>query len=1259
VKRLLLFVCAIILILVAVLSLWGNRILARTLDAQLADLLSRELGLPVTLAPMQARLLQLTARSPKLIMGDPDNPAIVATDVEVSLAWSDLLDREIRLRGARASSLMVHPSRWPVTGDPWPQDYLFLEPWLPTRLALDAGRYVDEQGVDYPLQQLRWQRRSGGASLAWSMPTERGVVALSVEAKSLDQVLRLVGTRLALTVAATDDKGAANDDSRISLSADLTPGEHSGYQLDADIQAGGIKARVETANHTAWELPAESTTTIDTVDAAALNELIKAYTRSAEDEDTTTRLSSTLPRLSLPEHRGNVAIGELRLGDELGKNTAFTFNTSAEGVNISSLSSEGPSGVLQGHADLASSEDGWQLALDARMTAREADSSIAAHYMTADWLWRSGQLRLTGKGHSWGTLLNSLDGEIQLSGSHSARVQTPVTIEARLANRSGDLTLDDINVQLGKASIQASMVLSGTEQRHLRVRLKAEQMDLGFLFEEEDVTPQAGIALPEFLLALPGVDLDWQLELNGLELPGLSVATSQVNVIRNSEHNTLTAFATGRDQGTVELVLNAKLDPGKPTDLTMHTIISKVSLPKLFQQDNQALDSRSTGTISFESHGNGLEQLFKAMRGRAQLQVEYRRDRDWERPPSDDDQLQFSGDARLVIKDKRILGLEVSQLDIESFKQDITGTLSMVSQRTPWLIADFESDRLDLNQLLGIGPESSTAAQEQNPLELLRDMDPLKMSLRARSVSLLDTQLSNVALELTSAPNTFSVDKLNFSVLGGELESRGQIAWHKQQAEFSLDAKVTNFDLDDFLIAHPGTPGVPVSGSAQLKSSGASTAELLSNLVGDIDLAASSAAATPSPSNRRRLVMTARRTAHGMEARISRFQWGESELSGKLLINNTEPTSIDLEINGGALNLLPWEQVQDTAPAADKADTGVSGLAATSANFVGRILLSPMHALTATREAEPGEKFFSSEPLPLDLVRKNQGRVHGSLGSLTSSMLVARDISFDAELNDQQLSLQARAGQLNSGAAEVELKLNAAASPPTAELTSSFSELYRDADKSSYPRSGFLAVNSRGGSLAEMAANLNGLAYAKLGRGPIDFANTHLLTADVGGALFEALIPGIEKKPPELKCGVTLGIFKDGMGITPYGYAARTREANLIGRVEVDFKKEMLEMQFSSSNRAGVGISVGSVFSNTVRIKGPITDPKIVPRTTSILWRGWAAFMTAGMSVVGESVLKRTLASSNPCETIDEQIREEHCAAGQPAAASPLVCPRT
>ncbi|MGB1141584.1 MAG: hypothetical protein ACPG1A_11840, partial [Halioglobus sp.] len=82
----------VLIAFVLVLAVGGNRIAGRTLDAQLAPLLTDVLGLPVTLTPISANLLKLQARSAELVMGPADNPAVVAKDVVVRISREALLE---------------------------------------------------------------------------------------------------------------------------------------------------------------------------------------------------------------------------------------------------------------------------------------------------------------------------------------------------------------------------------------------------------------------------------------------------------------------------------------------------------------------------------------------------------------------------------------------------------------------------------------------------------------------------------------------------------------------------------------------------------------------------------------------------------------------------------------------------------------------------------------------------------------------------------------------------------------------------------------------------------------------------------------------------------------------------------------------------------------------------------------------------------------------------------------------------------------
>ncbi|MEH6634845.1 MAG: AsmA-like C-terminal region-containing protein, partial [Halioglobus sp.] len=647
--------------------------------------------------------------------------------------------------------------------------------------------------------------------------------------------------------------------------------------------------------------------------------------------------------------------------------------------------------------------------------------------------------------------------------------------------------------------------------------------------------------------------------------------------------------------------------------------------------------------------------------GKAELTVDLRRDNNWQRASVAEEELRFSSNATLEIKDDRILGVKFSELDIDSIAQDVTGTLSLVDQRTPWLIADLQSDNLNLDGLLDFIPASTEQTEQNDLLSTLKDLGELRISLNAKSLTLMELPLSNMQLEVSSIKNVFSVDKLDFTAEDSQLSSRGDIRWSGRKAGFKASVNVTDFDLDRFLIADLNATQVPVSGSAELASEGHKLTELLANLTGQINLQASQQQTTPSIKARRNLIMTVKRLPDGLHADINTFELGSNELSGSVRYHKTSPPQLDIEIVDGTLSIVPWQESharqQQKPPTKDDTGTAISGAARASANFVGNMVLAPARFFSGPAEAAPGEKYLSAEPLPLDKLKSSNAKINGKLASITSNEGVIKDLTFSGTLDHGKLSLQAKTGYINQGSGELEATLDTNVTPPSAQLTVSFSELKGAPDAKTYPSSGFTYLASQGQSPAELAANLNGTMYLKLGKGPIDYQRFTLLNADVASSMFRTLIPGLDKKEPEIQCGVTLITFKDGMGITPYGFAARTNSANLIGRLAIDLKKEMMELQFDSRSREGVGISVGSVFSNTVQIKGPLTDPEIVPNTTSIIWRGAAAFMTAGLSVVGESVFKRALASSNPCKAINKDIRKDICKTSLPAASSPLVCP--
>lgn len=187
--------------------LWGNRVLEQALDAELPKLLSSEIGIPVTLAPTKTGIVNLRVFTPRLVMGDPANPALVATGVTVSLAWSDLLRGEIRLRRASGETLVVEPLLWPTNDDPWPTDYRFLDPYLPDFIELRSARYVDDEGDSYTFSSPQWQRRAAASSLKWQDNRGEQALDITVDLTSLSDLLRLARLQLQITTAPSGKSG--------------------------------------------------------------------------------------------------------------------------------------------------------------------------------------------------------------------------------------------------------------------------------------------------------------------------------------------------------------------------------------------------------------------------------------------------------------------------------------------------------------------------------------------------------------------------------------------------------------------------------------------------------------------------------------------------------------------------------------------------------------------------------------------------------------------------------------------------------------------------------------------------------------------------------------------------------------------------------------------------------------------------------------------------------------------------------------------
>ncbi|MCX2979848.1 hypothetical protein EYC98_03110 [Halieaceae bacterium IMCC14734] len=1247
-KRFLIIGSSLFLLIVLIAS--AQRIVGGILDYELAGRLTPILGLPVSIEKIDVDLIGFNASTARVLLGDPKDPLIDATAVRVGLSWAKLLRGEIRLIEVAVDDLSVKPSRWQQQ-DTSPDAYQFLEPWLPNRLDLAQGRYVTADDKAWPIMQVGWRRQpDGGASLYWTSPRPGGDLRIEADITSLPALLQLtdIEGRLKLLPQVMGVDGA-------DIGFSLAPVPEQGYAVKASGRLAKMQVQLSAFSDTPWEVPQRSVTKVERLDPEPLQQFYAFLMGTGEASSLEEKLLKPVPQLALPRHQAILEISSLTIsGDALTDNRVI-FSSGESGLQVESAISHGPGGVLNWSGGLHNLDQGLSLELEARLTASEDGKGLLPSRLNAQWLWQEGTASVSGRGSSWGALVDDLEGAFALAGFHLGETRTPLLFKAQLDRSPKSLVLQPLQLEVGSAAIFGRLEFAGGGDRRLHTTLRGGGLDLSFMFNPSDDDTQVGVAMPAFLLRYPGVDLNWDIELEAIKIPIADLAGSSIKVVRDAAGGKLEAELQGHTGGELDMLLSWENQPAQPIQVKLDILLRNLNLDRTFGQDGYGLDSRTNGSLEFTSTGEGLEDIFTAMRGSADLSVKLLPENGWSRNEATDSEIGLAGHASLILGSSRIIGVKISELRIASLSQDVTGDISMQANRTPWLIAGLRSSQLDLGPVIDSLPASDP---QSDPLDFLRELGASRISLDAGKVTYGGIEVHDLAMTIDAERDAFRVSKLDFDYEGAQVSSQAQLDWHAEETALNASADFKGLVLEGLLQPNPDLPNPLLQGGLKIASHGRSLTDLVNDL--QVQLRLESAANKRQQLDERRYVEAdITRRADGVDVNLGAFVWAGSDLRGELSYTRGDPAEIDLNLVAGTLNLEPWESVVKV-PAEPPAQLSLLQEATRATTEAVRELLSAPYRQLNSSDAKgmaSGTTVFRPDPYDLSLLSRFNVKLYGSLEHIRSQAGTARDVTYAANLRDGTLSFDAGVGALNGGEALLEVRYAGVQHPPQASLLARFKDVYKTGAKQSYPQSGYFELRSEGDNAAALAANLDGLVYLELGQGPFNFGRIGFLTADVAGSLVKGLIPSAKHRAPKLNCAITLGTFKDGVGITPYGYAARTRSANLLGKMEVDLGREQIKASFRSRSREGMGISIGNAFSNTVSVQGPLSHPQIVPNTGSLLFRSWAAYMTVGMSILGESMYNRVLASADPCEAIRVKIRENICVSEQPIASSPLVCP--
>jgi hypothetical protein len=638
--------------------------------------------------------------------------------------------------------------------------------------------------------------------------------------------------------------------------------------------------------------------------------------------------------------------------------------------------------------------------------------------------------------------------------------------------------------------------------------------------------------------------------------------------------------------------------------------------------------------------------------------------------------LTLSGKPTPIVKDATILGLSFENLQLKVNDKPLTSGRLAYDVRDPAITGELKSAELDLDALLKVIPAGGSTdgepAAETTVVSVLNNLPTMNMQLNVDKLVGFGEELDDLAVNVKNGEQEIRLQDLSFKSRFGQLEANSHLLNWRTDAEFELDGKIGGLVVSS-VVENPNLQSIsaPLSGAVKLTTSGSDWQALTGNLRGEVNL---QTAADTSPDDVIKINLAVKQAGSGIEARLDELTIGHSDLAGTGSFVPGEVPVIRVSATSNHLDLVTLEEdfgwtlepgpmLEKHAPdsadsdAAKADDQGVTDQTQSAFTVLRDLLGSPLRLFSGGADPD-SERFFSDQTLPLELLSGLDADV-----DLTLHKVVQRDNLIDAAhaggtLKDGLLDVKLNATQVSGGSFQSEIRFELSGDSPRVTLITSAKDFRSIDDPKMSPNSMFVHLTGTGASEAALVGSLDGQAYLSGGKGVSEFGNFGLgiFSADLLSQAAGLLVPN-RSRQPEVNCTVAYAKVDDGVLVTPKAAVIQTPQANILFRAEVDLKKERVSAQFDSRSRTGAGVSVGNVFSNTVRIRGSLKDPGLVPNTTGIIWRGWAALATGGLSLLGESFVKRVLSSSNACRNVREDIQKLVCGGDTPAASEPLICP--
>ncbi len=368
---------------------------------------------------------------------------------------------------------------------------------------------------------------------------------------------------------------------------------------------------------------------------------------------------------------------------------------------------------------------------------------------------------------------------------------------------------------------------------------------------------------------------------------------------------------------------------------------------------------------------------------------------------------------------------------------------------------------------------------------------------------------------------------------------------------------------------------------------------------------------------------------------------GPVALSGKISGSKTQWSMAELVAKAGASDLKGNLQLH----VADH--PRISGQLSSTTLDVNEFLpastaAAPEAAKTTNKTPADKGRLFSADPLPLAALRTMDADIKAQVGKLVLPGRQLSDVNLSLQLKNGNLDLSPLRFGLAGGLFDGGVNFDAGAKTPTLGLQINGRGFELGQLQANGPIAGGRSdlkvdVKSRGDSVRALMAAANGETWVSVGEGRLQNKALNWAAGDFIFQVLGAINPFAKSEDhTAMSCAAVRFVLNDGLASAEDGIALRTDKVDVIGSGTVNLRDEALDLGIRPRARGGVGLSITTPLAGLVRVSGTLAKPSMgidavgTLKTAASIGAGVA---TGGLSTLGELLVDKVVADSDPCRT--------------------------